>query len=260
MLIDLNELALKAQKNCNEYSQKEITLSDEFKSEYSQLLSKEGSDTIRFSSFTSLIQTNTGLNIFVPNQWFYIASFFVEYINELRKYKSIYDEIVKPEKTYKELTKQFKEEKLLSTQIESKIKTHLRVEEGKLFTLFLTKYDWWFGSKTIDRGDYYVSPILSLGNLVNNSQSYVADIANILSKKPALVKLLYLSNESNKVKEENILDDFINWFINRDGINHNYYSGKYSSNKEKLRIELIRYEKAYQEQFERPIFQIDLVD
>ena len=264
MLKDLNKLAIQAKNKCEEYKQNEIALSDNFKKSYSQFLTKDSSQTINYSTFTSNIETNTGLNILIANQWFYIASFFVNYVIELEKYKSVYNEIIKTESNYKDLTKSLKTDKVLSPQIESKISARLQAEEITYFKNFLTEHEWWFGSKTIDRGDYYVSPILSLGSLVNNSQSYVADIAYNLSKKPSLVNLLYQSTVQttlpNEAAEENILEEFINWFASKDGIIHNYFTGKYSQDKEKLKAELLRYEKVYKEQFERPIFQIDLQD
>jgi len=249
MLKSLNQLALQAKTKCDEYKQNEIALSDNFKSKFSQFLTEDSSQTINFSTYTSNIKTNTGLNILIANQWFYIASFFVDFLIELEKYKSIYNEIIKPENDYKELTKKLKTDKIISPEIESKINEKLNGEEVTFFKKFLTNYEWWFGSKTIDRGDYYVSPILSLGSLVNNSQSYVAEIAYTLSQKPNLVDLLYQStiqtNQTTNVMEENILEDFINWFASKDGIIHNYFSGKYSQDKDKLRTELLRYEEVY---------------
>lgn len=264
MLKSLNQLALEAKTKCEEYKQNEIALSENFKSKFSQFLTDYSSQTINYSTYTSNIRTNTGLNILIANQWFYIASFFVDFLVELEKYKSIYNELIKPENEYKDLTKKLKTDKIISEEIESKINEKLNGEEVEFFKSFLTNYEWWFGSKTIDRGDYYVSPILSLGSLVNNSQSYVADIAYTLSRKPSLVDLLYQSTvqtiQLNNAMEENILEDFINWFASKDGIIHNYFSGKYSQDKDKLRTELLRYEEIYKGQFDRPIFEIDLQD
>ena len=41
---------------------------------------------------------------------------------------------------------------------------------------FATDYSWWSGQKTIDRGDFYLSVVLSMLNLVNASQGYVGKL------------------------------------------------------------------------------------
>ena len=55
---------------------------------------------------------------------------------------------------------------------------------------FITNYTWWNGAKTIERGDFYVSPILNSAKLVNASQSFVADLCAFLSDKADLVKAI----------------------------------------------------------------------
>ncbi|WP_175991560.1 AAA family ATPase [Bacillus sp. Marseille-Q1617] len=64
---------------------------------------------------------------------------------------------------------------------------------------FLTEYSWWFGSKTINRNDYYVSPTLNLLGLVNVSQSYVADIAYFLASDRQLTE--YAHNFREQIQE-----------------------------------------------------------
>ena len=44
---------------------------------------------------------------------------------------------------------------------------------------YATNYNWWDGSKTIDRGDSYVSPLLNRLNLVAASSSFAAEIVNL---------------------------------------------------------------------------------
>ena len=55
---------------------------------------------------------------------------------------------------------------------------------------FVNDYSWWSGQKTIDRGDFYVSVILNMLNLVNVSQGYVADIVNAYASDAKLRKLV----------------------------------------------------------------------
>ena len=62
---------------------------------------------------------------------------------------------------------------------------------------FITDYTWWGGAKTIDRGDFFVSPILSHARLVNASQSFVADLCAFLADKQDLVETI-IKGEANE--------------------------------------------------------------
>ena len=65
---------------------------------------------------------------------------------------------------------------------------------------FMTDYTWWGGAKTIDRGDFYVSPILNYARLVNASQSFVADLCAFLSDKHNLVNAIISEEDENPNK------------------------------------------------------------
>lgn len=54
---------------------------------------------------------------------------------------------------------------------------------------FATDYSWWSGQKTIDRGDFYLSVVLSMLNLVNASQGYVGEIVNAYGSDDQLKRL-----------------------------------------------------------------------
>ena len=53
---------------------------------------------------------------------------------------------------------------------------------------FLTNYKSWGGGKTIDRNDYYVSPLLHAGNLLAETQSAIAEIATQMAGSSSLRK------------------------------------------------------------------------
>ena len=55
---------------------------------------------------------------------------------------------------------------------------------------FVSNYSWWFGNKTIDRADFFVSPVLNALNIVNVSHGYVADIIFAFSTDIYLRKLV----------------------------------------------------------------------
>ena len=54
---------------------------------------------------------------------------------------------------------------------------------------FTTDYSWWSGQKTIDRTDFHYSVVLNMLNLVNASQSYVADIVEAYSRDSNLKRI-----------------------------------------------------------------------
>jgi DNA polymerase III delta prime subunit len=217
-LSNLNEIAVKAKEAFNKYHKEEILLSSEFKSEFSNLLKSNSNDLIRYSTYTSVIETSTGLTITFPNQWFYIASYFVPFVKQLRTYKEGYNYIFQGIADSKEIIKQIKETKVIPFHMVSKINNHYTDELDSLnFQKFLSDYDWWFGSKTIDRSDYYVSPILNLAAVVNVSQSYIADLAYLLSENDNLISALKNSSVksdlspkilSELIKEDNSIRDF----------------------------------------------------
>lgn len=185
ILLDLNELALKAKEQCDQYDKKEFVFSQNFKSKFKELLPDYD---IEFLKYTSLVRTKANnLLIIVPNQWFVIGSFFSDYVENLRKYKEISETL----KITDAQIKSFRDEKEIDENTLSKIDSYLPDADNAInFKNFLTNYSWWFGSKTIDRSDYFVSPVLNLSGVVNVTQTYIADLAWILSLHKDLVEIL----------------------------------------------------------------------
>jgi hypothetical protein len=207
MLSDLNELAKKAKEKCNKYDQKEFIFSDAFKAKFNELLPDYG---IEFHKYTSVVKTKgNNLLIIVPNQWFVIGSFFSDYIEALRKYKSVSEAL----KITDAEIKAFRDEKIIDEKTKTEINLYLaEPQDASNFKKFLTDYSWWFGSKTIDRGDYFVSPVLNLAGVVNVTQAYIADLAWILSTHKDLIEIFEADYScsikllsSNLVKTENTI-------------------------------------------------------
>ena len=69
---------------------------------------------------------------------------------------------------------------------------------------FVTDYAWWSGQKTIDRGDFHLSVILNMLNLVNASQSYVGDIVSAYANDSKLRTLV------NSIDSFTVSYDFVN--------------------------------------------------
>ena len=197
-LKDLQKMSENAVARFNSYSGADFVLPSIFKEQVKSI----NSNTIIYNQYSAIIETagnqNGILKIYIPNQWFYIASYFTEYYNELLKYKKVALEI-----TTKERLKILNGNQLTDGEKQA-INTLQCSDETKLNLIrFITDYSWWGGAKTIDRGDFYVSPILSLARLVNASQSFVADLCAFLSDKQNLVQAIIdgESGAENNIKE-----------------------------------------------------------
>ena len=199
MLQDLGKLVEKT-KNAvkNNFNYEDVGLSEGFKKAFADNIAS-GGNTIEYLENTAIITTSAGLKIYLPNQWFVLATYPVELIKEIIKYRSYTERIIDCNANAfvgssgkvlekKEIYKNLKstEESDLSEQFKQLTKTFL-LEEGQeegiveknceLLYRFVSDDKWWLGGKGIERtNDFYVSPILSVLNLVNASQSYVATI------------------------------------------------------------------------------------
>ena len=213
-LRNLRQMASLASGRFNQYDGDDFVLPQIFKDKVKEI----NSNTITYNKYSAIIETkgtqNGILNIFMPNQWFYIASYFTDFYNELQKYKK-YALKVAPKERLKELNgKQLSESEL-------NLIRNLNIDETskKYLVRFITEYFWWGGAKTIDRGDFYVSPILSYANLVNASQSFVADLCAFLSDKQELVQTIINKGLSNEQKKYNRALLFSPCIEGKEGIN-----------------------------------------
>lgn len=215
---DLKELALTLQRVYKEkFDSKEILLSEEFKDAYGSFL-RSASQDIAYTQHTATITSSGNLKMYIPNQWFRAAAFMVPYISELIEYKTFAEKVISEQFTSAKDKKQFysdvknTEDRKQIDKIKSWTKEYcdrnsIQNEGGIIsdqLTSFITDYKWWFGSKTIDRGDYYVSPVLALLGVVNSSQSYIAEISYNLATHSELSSVLekMISMELEEVTEE----------------------------------------------------------
>lgn len=184
---------------------KEIELPKEFKNQVSEIYG----NSIVYQKYSAIISTRGiqrgVLNIYLPNQWFYIASFFTEYYKELQKYKNKVMAVFSPERL-----KQLKGSSFTEIDERKLNASGYDAKTNSLIKKFVTDYDWWGGGKTIDRGDFYVSPILNYAKLVNASQSYVADLCAFLSENDYLVKLLFATISHAKKDSESVSSQLVN--------------------------------------------------
>lgn len=180
-LRNLQEIASEVQTRFSKYEGFDFILPDEFKESVNEI----NSGSVTYYDYSAIVESSGDLHIWLPNQWFYIASYFTEYYNELLLYKSYALKVASKErlKILNNFSLSEKEEaNLQSLSIDEISKNYLR--------RFITDYSWWGGAKTIDRGDFFVSPILSYAKLVNASQSYIADLCAFLANKQDLVRLI----------------------------------------------------------------------
>ena len=190
-LRNLKQIYSLAADRFSQYEGKDFVLPQMFKEQVREI----NSNTITYNKYSAVIETrgnqNGVLNIFLPNQWFYIASYFTDFYNELQRYKK---EALKV--TSKERLKVLNGSTLTSYEENRLHQLSLSEQSKSYLRLFMTDYSWWFGAKTIDRGDFYVSPILNSARLVNASQSFVADLCAFLADKSDLVKAIISGEES----------------------------------------------------------------
>lgn len=196
MLKDLNILAHKLQsKYLDEFDYNQIQLSDLFKDLYRTFLNSISLD-ITYTDYTATIITTENKKMYIPNQWFRAALYMVPYMDELIKYKKLITEIIKPYNlTSKDEKDYFTKMKNGPTsadieEFKAQLNNFITANQDSLIDIdtdidllisFISNYHWWYGSKTIDRGDYYVSPILNLLGVLNVSQGYIADICYHIS-------------------------------------------------------------------------------
>ena len=198
---------------------KDMPLPDKFIYKYSKYIEESqptGYSSVSWNKYTVLITTSTDKKIYLPNQWFFLAAIASNYISVLEEYKNDFKETFKDETNLKEVAEELKK---IPGSIESipeiyakQIQRYYAGHDTELtwFIKFITDYGSWGGGKTVDRGDYYVSPILKLSNLLAETQSGVAEIAKHFHDEPSLRTEL-LDITENVISTSKQLD--INSFI-----------------------------------------------
>lgn len=199
ILKDLGELVEKTKSTVQaKFSYEDVSLSEGFRDAFAKNIAS-GGNTIEYLKSTAIITTSAGLKIYLPNQWFVLATYPVELIKEIIKYRNYTEKVIdgnvdvfvgsngkvlEKKEIYKNLKstdgidfsekfKQIMKEYLLNLGQQEDIAN----QNCELLYKFVSNDKWWLGGKGIERtNDFYVSPILSVLNLVNASQSYVATI------------------------------------------------------------------------------------
>lgn len=183
----------------NQYAGEDFVLPQIFKNQVKEI----NTNAITYNKYSAVIETrgnqNGVLNIYMPNQWFYIASFFTDFYNELLKYKRYALQAISRERL-----RDLNGASLTDVELNAIKQLDIDEQSQEYLKRFITDYSWWSGAKTIDRGDFYVSPILNSARLVNASQSFVADLCAFLADKEELVKAIISGEDtpSTIIKKE----------------------------------------------------------
>ncbi len=198
-LKNLGEISAATQKRIEAIPFKDILLPEAFKSAYGNYVKKHNPDGYQFidwDRYTARITTSSNKSIYLPNFWFFTASQLAHLIDALEQHKNVFveifskssddkNEIASSLRTQNEKTVSYKER--INTFFES---SSYSKDEKENFLTFLTDYKVWGGGKTIDRNDYFISPLMKAGNLLAETQSAVAEIAWHLATNQDLWDLL----------------------------------------------------------------------
>lgn len=202
MLQNLNQLFNELQNRIAQVSDSECEFTEEFKT---YLRNSFHDYSIEFNTYTTVFTDDENRKQYCPNQLVRLLPYGRIYYEAIMEYKEAFDEITrnlfqnKKEKTrviiglkdntITDIPENFKE--AIDTNFADQV-------ENQYFQLFLTNYNWWKGNKTIERSDFYNSPILNLYNVIHVDNGF-------------LVKLTKgLSNLLNDFEIENFEDNFIN--------------------------------------------------
>lgn len=198
-LRDLNELAKAVVRNFNEkFEAKDCIIPQSFKDKVRTLKSF----SVVYNDYSVVIKGDgvRSKDSYVPNQCFYMASFFIEYSYELSKYKQkIMPWIANAGIQTSDLTAFFTHERDYGKKdIERGDDKFVKILDNigyhdvdrEYLIKFVTDYNWWSGSKTIERSDFFNSPVLSIMGLTASSNAAMALIVDHLTQHPEYNSLL----------------------------------------------------------------------
>jgi hypothetical protein len=174
---------------------REMEIPSNFKSQLTVI----GDRRIVYHKYTAIAYKNNADSIIIPNYWFYLATDINPYNIEIHRY---YDQVVSLNLFTSERLNELKNKNLSEEEkrkVESSFESRLDADR---ICRFLTDYKWWHGGKELGRvqKDYYVSAVLSLSGLVNDSSTFLSSICEVIREKPQLSELLveFCSKDDNK--------------------------------------------------------------
>ena len=95
ILKNLNMVLAKAKERfTNEFVMQEVTLNDSFKVAFRNYLYTKDCEVEYFDK-TTIVTNSIGQHIYIANQWFVIASYFVDFCTEMLTYRVLFVKICK---------------------------------------------------------------------------------------------------------------------------------------------------------------------
>jgi hypothetical protein len=147
--------------------------------------------------------------------------------------------------------------KLIPKDIDFDVKFQKR-ETRDEYRVFLNEL---FNEINANEGDILIFRKLNVDNftcehILLNNQIYphFNNLFENLSNHQVIIE--DYENLNTTTYSSNLLQKFVDWFISKDGVNHNYFKDYFSSNREKVVIELIKYDDLYLAQFNSDLFEI----
>lgn len=170
-----------------------------------------GDRAIVYHKYTAIAIKKNADSIIIPNYWFYLATDILPFNKELHRY---YDQIMSMKLFTTDRLNGLKNSSL-SEDEKNKIESSFESkQDADKICRFLTDYKWWHGGKELGRvqKDYFVSAVLSLSGLINDSSSFLASICEALREKQELSELLveyYNKMNNDQVSPSKIASQYI---------------------------------------------------
>lgn len=204
MLQNLPEIVREADLAVATHVIHERKIPDAFMEQYSTVLQAGNASNINWNDHSLSFNTNSGLLIVCPSQWFYLATLASPFMSALMEYKN-HARAIFEARELTILAKEAKETGELTAEVRGKISAHFEDDaDSERFCTWLTDYDQWKGGKTVDRGDFFYTPINSTLKIVQVFQGYLSEIVNHFYHTPELPALLQA-----KLNEEHIVWDAV---------------------------------------------------
>lgn len=185
--LDLANLYQQIKNEIGAMSYVEMELPETFKSNVTTI----GDRSISYHKYTAIAYKTRADSIIIPNFWFYLAVKILPYNIELHRY---YDKIISMNLFSNQRLNDLKRDdvNLSNEEIQIIDMSFSSTDDANRIKRFLTDYRWWHGGKELGRvqKDYFVSAVLSLSGLVNDSATYLSTLCELVRTRSDLANLL----------------------------------------------------------------------
>ncbi len=153
-----------------------------------------GYKSVEFGTDVACFESANGKVSYVPMSGFLLAYKLSAYYEVLKEYRdvalSVFDQ---------KQIKDMREKGLSAVDVENVNKRIADENDRAKLLDFLSHYDLWGGGKTIDRTDFFVSPLMKCASLQAESQSAIAELAQLFHDNKELYNSFSYFMEDNKV-------------------------------------------------------------